>query len=374
MTEELVWANVMRPRIPLVYLDLNTIIYIARALSGDATAPEGYAELYTAALRAKFERRAMFPLSGEHLWEISKITDPNQRGDLADILETLSDYNYLLGRTVIAKLELEAGMAKIMGEDISANSVALVRPTFGQAFGWIGGMRIRNSVGGDGSDAIRAQMTDADFDRLMARINYEMERRMLRGPSDEDLEVLRADPNFQPGVAIESQRQRVQWELDTERVLQEHPRWRRGRLRDLIGAREIVHEWLEMFTRMRIDRMGEGLPDFDPSNDAMRSFMGSMPHTQVAISVKTRYHKNPLHKWTVNDIVDIDAVSVAYAYCEAVFPDKAVRAALQSSKELRTLGTFVPRRPQELANWLDGLRTVVAPDLLVPHPIRRPVR
>ena len=361
MTEDLVWANVMRPRIPLVYLDLNTIIYIARALSGDTKVPGSYVDLYTAARLAKFEQRAVFPLSGEHLWEISKITNPKQRGDLADILETLSDYNYLLGRTVIAELEFEAGMAKIMGEDISAKSVPLVRPTFGQAFGWVGGMKIRNSTGGDGSDAVRAQMTDADFDKLMARMNYEMERRMLRGPSDEDLEVLRADPNFQPEVAIEGQKQRVQWELDTERVLKEHPKWRRGRLRDVIGAREIVHEWMDMYTRMRIDRRKAGMPDFDPPDDEMRSFMGSMPHTQVAISVKTRYHKNPLHKWTVNDIVDIDAVSIAYAYCEAVFPDKAVRAALQSSKELRTIGTFVPRRPEELTDWLDGLPTVVAP-------------
>lgn len=196
---------------------------------------------------------------------------------------------------------------------------------------------------------------------------------MLRGPSDEDLEVLRADPNFQPEVAIEGQKQRVQWELDTERVLNEHPKWRRGRLRDLIGAREIVHEWMDMYTRMRIDRRKAGLPDFDPPDNEMRSFIGSMPHTQVAISVKTRYHKNPLHKWTVNDIVDIDAVSIAYAYCEAVFPDKAVRAALQSSKELRAIGTFVPRRPEELTDWLDGLPTVVAPDLWVPHPIPRPV-
>lgn len=372
MTEELVWANVMRPRIPLVYLDLNTIIYMARALSGDTKVPGSYLVLYTAALRAKLEQRAMFPLSGEHLWEISKITDPKQRGDLADILESLSNYNYLLGRTVIAELEFEAGIAKIMGEDVSAKSVPLVRQTFGQAFGWVGGMKIRNSAGGDGSDAVRAQMADADFDKQMARMNYELERRMLRGPSDEDLEVLRADPNFQPEVVIEGQKQRVQWELDTERVLKEHPRWRRGRLRDVIGAREIVHEWMDMFTRMRIDRRKGGMPDFDPTDDEMRSFMGSMPHSQVAISVKTRYHKNPLHKWTVNDIVDIDAVSIAYAYCEAVFPDKAVRAALQSSRELRTIGTFVPRRPEELTDWLDSLPAVVAPDLLVPHPILRP--
>jgi len=74
-----------------------------------------------------------------------------------------------------------------------------------------------------------------------------------------------------------------------------------------------------------------------------------------------------------NQRVGIDAVSIAYAYCEAVFPDKAVRAALQSSKELRTIGTFVPRRPEELTDWLSVLPTVVAPDLLLPHPIPRPV-
>jgi hypothetical protein len=85
MTEELVWANVMRPRIPLVYLDLNTIIYIARARSGDTKVPGSYVDLYPAALRAKFEQRAMFPLGGEHLWEISKITDPKQRGDLGPV-------------------------------------------------------------------------------------------------------------------------------------------------------------------------------------------------------------------------------------------------------------------------------------------------
>lgn len=373
MTDKLVWANVMRPRIPLVYLDLNTIIYIARALSGDTTVPAGYADLYAAALRAKLQKRAMFPLSGEHLWEISKITDPKQRGALADILEALSDDNYLLGRTLIAELEFEAGMAKVMGEDISAKSLALVRPTMGQAFGWVGGMKIRNCAGGDGSDAVRAQMTDAEFDKLMARLNFEFERRVLRGPADDDLEVLRADPNFRPEVAIESQKKRVLWELDTERVLNEGPRWRRGRLRDVVGARELVHEWMDMYTRMRIDRVKAGLPDFNPPDEELRSFMGSMPHTQVAISVKTRYHKNPRHKWTVNDIVDIDAVSVAYAYGEAVFPDRAVRSALLNSKELRVIGTFVPRRPDELTEWLDALPTVVAPDLLVPHPLTRPV-
>ncbi|MGY4766032.1 hypothetical protein ACXC9Q_03830 [Kribbella sp. CWNU-51] len=371
MAEELVWANVMRPRIPLVYLDLHVAIRMARALRGDTKVPAEYLELYQAALRAKLERRAMFPLSGEHMWEIAQITDPKQRGNLADILETLSDYCYLPGRTLIAELEIEAGMAKILGEDISDRSIALVRSTFGHAFGMVGGLNIVNHNGGDASDAVRAQMSDAEFDTLVARMNCEMERNMLRGPSDEDLEQLRTDPAFQPRVAVEGQRSRVEWEQDTERVLNENPKWRRGRLRDLIGAREFVHEWIDMYTRMRIERQKAGLPDFDPPDDELRRFMGAMPHTQVAVSVKTRYHRDPRHNWTVNDIVDIDAVSVAYAYCEAVFPDKAVRHALLSSKELQSIGTYLPRRPGELSEWLNSLPPVIAPDLLVPHPLNR---
>jgi hypothetical protein len=371
MTEELVWANVMRPRVPLVYLDLHVVIYIARALSGDTKVPAGYLDLYHAALRAKLERRAMFPLSGEHMWEIAQITAPKQRGNIADILATLSDYNYLAGRTLIAELEIEAGMAKILGEVISDKSVALVGPTFGHAFGMVGGMKILNRDGSDGSGAVRAQMSDTDFDELMAKMNFDMERNMLRGPSDDDLKELRTDPRFQPQVAVEGQQSRVGWELDTERVLNADPKWRRGRLRDVIGGREFVHEWIDMYTRMRIERQKAGLPDFDPPDEDLRRFMGSMPHTQVAVSVKTRYHKNPRHNWTVNDIVDIDAVSVAYAYCEAVFPDKAVRHALLNSKELRAIDTLVPRRPEELTEWLNALPTVISPDLLVPHPLNR---
>jgi hypothetical protein len=371
MATELVWARVMRPRVPLVYLDLNTIIYIARTLRAHTNAPAGYRDLYEAALRAKAEKRAMFPLGEAHLWEVAKITDPKQRGDLADILETLSDYQYLLGRITLAEIEFEAGMAKIMGEDVISGSLPLVRPTMGQVFGRVGGMKIIDANGNDVSDALRAQTSDAEFDALEAKMNYEFERRILRGPSDEDLVELRSNPDYKPEVAMASHQSRVGWELDTERVLNEDPKWRRGRIRDVIAAREIGHEWVDLFTRLRVERLQSGLPAFDPSDEEMRTFLGSMPHTQVAISLKTRYHKNPRHKWTPNDISDIDAVSVAYAYCEAVFPDKAMRAALLNSKELRSMGTFVPRRPQELAEWLDALPSVVAPDTLVPHPLHR---
>ena len=373
MSADLVWAKVMRPRIPLVYLDLNTIIYIARTLGGHTNVPAGYAELWKSAVRAKEEKRAMFPLGESHLWEISKITDPKQRGHLADILETLSDFQYLLGRTSIAELEFEAGIAKVMGEDVTAGSLMLVRPTMGQVFGRVGGVNIVDAEGNDVSDSVRVGMSDAEFGALKAKLNYKFERGILRGPSDQDVVALRGNPGYRPEVAIASHQSRVGWELDTERVLNEDPKWRHGRLRDVIAAREIVHKWLYLFTRLRIERLQAGLPTFDPSGDEMCSFFGSMPHAQVAISVKTRLHQDPRHKWTPNDISDIDAISVAYPYCEAVFPDKAMRAALTNSKELRSLGTFVPRRPQDLAEWLDALPGLFAPDMFVPHPLNRSV-
>jgi len=371
MTENLVWAKLMRPRTPLVYLDLNTIIYFAKTLRGDENVPPGYGELFEAASRAKEEKRAMFPLGESHLWEIAKITDPKQRARLAEVLESISDFNYLLGRITVAELEFDAGIAKVMGEEPRLGTVPLLRPTFGQIFGMVGGMNIVDADGRDAAEKLRAQMNDVEYTALRANMNYEVERRMLRGPSDADLTELRKDPDYRPEVAIASHQSRVEWELETERVLTKYPKWRRGRLRDVIGAREIVHEWNDLFARLRVDRINSGLPAFDPDDDQFRSFLGAMPHTQVAISLKTRIHMNPRHRWTPNDISDIDAISVAYAYCEAIFPDKAMRHALLNSNELRALGTFVPRRASELTEWLDGLPQLIGPDLLVPHPLTR---
>lgn len=178
----------------------------------------------------------MFPLGESHLWEISKITDPKQRGHLADILETLSDFQYLLGRTSIAELEFEAGIAKVVGEDVTSRSLMLVRPTVGQVFGRVGGVNIVDEGGNDVSDSVRAAMSDAEFGALKAKLNYKFERGILRGPSDQDVVALRGNLDYRPEVAIASHQSRVGWELNTERVLNRDPNWRRGRLRDLIGA------------------------------------------------------------------------------------------------------------------------------------------
>ena len=369
MSDRLVWARVMRPRIPLVYLDLNHFIELARTVAGAKNVPAGYPALLDAARSAAAENRALFPLSESHLWEITAISDPKQRRSIAGVMEELSGFNYLLGRPSLAQLEIEAGIEDIFDETSPLPPLPLVRPTFAWAFGRRGGMTIRNGEGKDAEGSARQRMGDEKYEAFIQHANYTVERGMLDGPSDEEVTHLRAQTNYAPEVARASHQSRLDYELDLSTRLQKDPQWRRGRLRDVVSAREVIHEWLDAINRVNEDRVNEGRPPLALGDEAnARRVMASMPHSQVAISIKTRYHQNPAHRWTTNDITDIDAMSVAYAYCDAVFTDKAVRSALADSRELRTIDTYLPRTPPELADWLAQLQPVATPYLLVPHP------
>jgi hypothetical protein len=103
----------------------------------------------------------------------------------------------------------------------------------------------------------------------------------------------------------------------------------------------------------------------------MRQFWAAMPQVQVAISLKTRYHRNPARRWKTNDIADIDAMSIAYSYCDAVLTDQEARAALKDSPDLRPIVTYLPKDPLELAEWLNDRPVVANADQQVPHPLAR---
>lgn len=352
MATSLVWAQVGRPRVPLVYLDLNHFILLARARKG--AAPRGYAELLEAALAASSDGRVIFALSGEHLQELYEVRDPRQRRDVAEVMEALSGFGYLLGRPTVAQLEVEAGFRAIYGEHQEMIPVPLIGPSFARAFGMVGGLRIEDESGQNVTQSTRSEMGPA-FDNTLREANLELERRMLRGPSDDELAGLRTDPEYRPEVARDSQLSRLAFELAFSDVLDAQPTLRRGRLRDFVAFREVSHEWLDIINQVQRDRAQARLPVPDPDDDEpMKTLISAMPHTQVAVSIKTRYHRNPTHPWTINDIFDIDALSVAYAYCDVAFTDHALRSALADTPELRTITTFLPDKPAQLTEWLEA--------------------
>ena len=368
LAERLVWPRLVRPHRPIVYLDLNHFIGMARAVAvGGASA--GYAQLFESARGAAREDRVVFPLTGEHLFEMAAIKDPRQRKDVADVMEALSGFQYLLGRTEIAQLEFEAGIEAIFEEQPKLPPLSLIGPSSGWAFGTRGGIRVVDARGNDASASARKQMGAQRFEDFMRDANGSIERHVLEGPSDEEAQVLRADQGYRPEIAQQSRKSRLDFELDLSIRLAEYPEWRKGRLRDVVSAREIAHEWLDTLNRVNGDRARAGRRVLDFDNESqMRQLFAAMPHTQVAISIKTRYHRDPAHRWTVNDISDIDALSVAYAYCDVVFTDNAARAALADSKDLRAFKTGLPRRPEQVTKWIDQQPRLAAGDLLVSYP------
>jgi hypothetical protein len=269
-------------------------------------------------------------------------------------MEDLSSFQVLLGRATIGELEIDAMLDVLLGTETAGSRVALLGPSFGWAFGMRGGLVIRDADGNDSTASMREVVGDREFERIMAEANLELEQRMLAGPPDEELPALRAR-GYAPEQLHEMTEQRAQQERDLVTRLDADDRWRRGRLRDVIGARELTHGWIDQITRAVLAR-GTSIGEVVREDRAViRAFADGMPSSRVTISLKTRYHRDGRHEWTANDIHDIDALAVAVPYCDAVFTDKAARNALAASQEIRPFSTFLPRRPRELADWIDGI-------------------
>jgi hypothetical protein len=359
MPPDVVWPpRILRPPRPpaLVYLDLNHYIYLARAAAGDASVPSGYGALLEAARRAMGDGRAIFPLSATHYVEMSGIRDPAQRTAVANIMEELSGFNVLLGRVVITELEIDAMLDVLLGSDADGAAIPLLGTSVGWAFGMRGGLVVRDAEGNDTAAQLRTVIGGPEFDDFFTDANRKMELALLAGPADEDLQALRAN-GYAPELTHNTTETRAQQEREQAARLDADPRWRRGRLRDIIGAREFAVEWIDQLTHAVMARnttIGEVVLE---DRTSIRAFADGMPSNRVAITLKTRYHRDGQHRWTSNDIHDIDALAVAVPYCDAVFTDKAVHNALTASREILPLATFLPRRPSELTDWINALAT-----------------
>ena len=343
----LIWpARIVRPLIPrLVYLDLNHWIGLAKHAKGQPTR-DGYDHLRMAIDGAKAAGTAVFPLSGTHYLEMSRIPNPAQRMDVATVMAEVSGFRVLLGRVTIGQLEIDAGLDEIIAVPTTGHSVPLMGTSVGWAFGQVGGLRISKSDGEDVTDTM-----DPEF---LKRLNFKFEFEVLAGPSDEDEAVLRSNYGYEPERAWALSEERVKQEREQAKRLDTDPRWRRGRLSDVIGAREIGGEWLDQVNAACAARGGT-IGELLGEGERIRGFADGMPSNRVAMGVKYRYHKNPKHRWTSNDIADIDALAVAVPYCDAVYSDNAARSALLAHHLDATFGIFLPRTPAQLAEWLEAL-------------------
>jgi hypothetical protein len=75
------------------------------------------------------------------------------------------------------------------------------------------------------------------------------------------------------------------------------------------------------------------------------------------VSLMTEYHRNPQFRWMSNDIFDIDALSVAVAYCDMVVTDKKAADALRRERVPERLGSQVFTNLDQLADVLRSSAT-----------------
>jgi hypothetical protein len=308
----------------------------------------------------------MFPLSSTHVVELYDTASIDQRRDLVAGMEELSGFHCLLGLPQIQELEIEAALAELPTVTVAPQAPRpLIGPSVLYPFGRPG---VGFEFSGMNPDeaAWWAEMLcqdmgiDAGAD-AMASLNRWMERQLITGPENHD------DPELQSyGYTLTVWRnmleQRVQQERNLAQALDANPQMRRGRLRDWVNYFEMQIGLKEPLGRattalnmsivelLELDKLQE-----QEGRTKLRDFSDRMPSTRVTVSVKERYHRDKFHDWTSNDINDIDALAIAVPYCDAVFADQAARNVVDHAKELRVFGTFLPRRPEQLTEWLDEL-------------------
>lgn len=337
------------PPVPIAYLDLNHWISLAKAAVGH---PDGVRS--RPALDALRELRAagqvLLPLSSTHYMEMARIRSARQRFDVAGVMEELSDFACLMDRTIVIRLELQEAFCRLLGEGARIYSALPLLGNGGmQAFGMHGSLRIRDREGQDVTDDARARWPEGPeaFDNWQRDAERQLNRALLAGPSEDERQELREEGGS-PEKAIEVGKKRAQQENDQATLLSEEPRWRRGRLRDVVAARYLALE-IEDTLNEESARRGLDFPTLFSEPDAARRFTDSMPSADVWITLLTARHRNSqAPPWTVNDIHDADALSVAVPYCDFVATERHATHLLHAAGLPQRVNTAVVATLDEL--------------------------
>jgi hypothetical protein len=294
--------------------------------------------------------------------EMSGIRNPRHRADVAAVMEELSGFATLVDRVTLMRLELEAAlddMTSRPGPDYGP--IPVVGQGVLQAFGKVGGLLVRNAEGEDVSDEVRRTWPKGpeEFDRWRADAERQLDQASLRGPRDDaEADSLRAD-GWDPTAARREAESRAAGEREQSGRLDADPRWRRGRLRDIVAARYVIFEIMEMVEEALTCRSLD-VSDVWTDLDASRRIVDCMPSADVCVTLLTAAHRNPQMVWTGNDIFDIDALSVAVPYCEVVATERHATRTLVSAGVPDRLGTEVVATLDDLVDRLSAAEASAA--------------
>lgn len=343
------WPSTLRTEHSLgriVYLDLNHWIELAKALSGHPAGRKNLDTL-TALEKAVADQAVVFPLSFTTLLEISKIRNRRQRRNLREVIELLSRYYVVTSLWIVECHEVEAMLDNTVGVNprpISYNDYldwGIMR-----ALGMNGRLRIRDKSGEDVTREFRQSLPlerAKFFDEGIANAYVEMNRQFIEGAGLHFGQAKGRTYQLAEGNAL--------FEEELVGLLNQDPRWRRGRIRDVVAARHMTHEINEILYKGLSERRAP-LERLAPNVEGVRRACDSMPSFDVSVTLKTEYHRDPNHSWTPNDVCDIQALASTLPYCDVVVTDKAVAAVIARTGLAGRLNTVVLRTLDDVVGYL----------------------
>lgn len=339
------------PRI--VYLDLNHWIALARAQSGHRSGRRDRDTLEKL-LHAVDHGRAVFPLSLPIYVEVLKISQHRRRSDLRKVIECIGRFAVVTNRHVIATHEIEALLDDLVGPNPDPiNPMDYLDWGVLRALGIRGGFKVVTREGEDVTSAVRQRFSGGgeEFDRILQEGVVKLNREVIDGPSPDDEAEFRAE-GYRPDLILERYTQEAAAEDAWARLLDEEPRWRRGRLRDAVSAREVLFHINEMLKAAANARGLQAFEDIVRGVESPRRAFDAMPSFDVSVTLKTALHRNAQHRWRNNHIHDIHALASTLPYCDVVLTDREMAALVRNVKLDRRLETTVLHDLQDLPSLL----------------------
>jgi hypothetical protein len=340
-------AALIPPERRLIYLDLNQWIAMAKA---DVGHPDG--RRLQAALEALRANRTgwTYAICMPLIAELTGIRNRRQRADLARMIEEFTDYACVMPLTTMAPLEFESALAAVAPITERFAPIPLVGNGVMQAFGMRGHLRVRDRAGRDVTDQARQQsrLGPEEFDRRLAQGELDLNRAVIRGPADDEEEARLRARGWNTSATREVAERRAQQEREQAARLATDPHWRRGRLRDLVATRYLELEVADILTDA-LAAHGLRTSELFDEPEQLRRFTDSMPTADVWVTLMTAKHRSADTVWKPNDIFDVDALSVAAAYCDVVVTERHAAHVLSTAGVPERLGTTVLTDLDQLA-------------------------
>ena len=350
------WPETLRlPARPpkLVYLDLNHWVALAKAHTGHPGGGQ-FGDALAACVDASDRGVAVFPISDSIYMEVSKIGQYRQRRDLRNVIERVSGYRVVTSRVIVTEHEVDGLLNRLVGPSPNPiNTMDYLDWGVARAFGKVGGFRIKSRDNDeDVTDEVRSQHPAGPeaFDLAMMKAELELNRSVLDGPTTEEVPEMRG-LGWDPMAAFEAASRRAAQETEQVELFNADASWRRGRIRDVVAAREVIIEINSMLWR-GLSARGTDLESAFSDPEAARRAFDSMPSFDVSVSLKTAYHRDPSHRWKPNDIQDIDALSSTVPYCDIVVTDREAASHLVQTGVSDRLQTTVLSNISDLARHL----------------------